>query len=1373
MSETKNTYKQKPVIFLAFANDKGDLRKLSHELREVRGVLDKAKKSNHCEVVERANATIEDILDVFQDETYKNRIAIFHYGGHANDYQLLLESLNGGHESAHREGLVSYLARQARQGGLQFVFFNGCSTQQHAIELIQAGVPAVVGTSQSIADDVAADLSIRFYNGIANGFSLERAWKEAVDFIKIQKGTSNFRDLYWKGKQDIEDRFPWDIFYRDGSEKVKEWNLPTAARDPLFGLPILPKGKLPEEPFLYLQRYEKKHAEIFFGRSYYIRKLYDRVTDKNSSPIILLYGQSGVGKSSLLEAGLFPRLEQNHMVCYARRDPDKGLRGTLETALHDLLSQLSTETVEDSEGNHEISAIAEKWKRIESQTGKSLVVLLDQAEEVFTRYNKELPSEWDDFLEELKPIFENPGSYPKGKLILGYRKEYHPDIKEKFKQHKLDRRPLFMKPLDRADIIDVVTGLTRTQRLRDKYNLVLVDKDKDKDKNLPVIIADDLLEDPNTPVAPVLQIILTRMWQAQEDEFNEVRYFTVEQYRALRKEGILVEDFFHQEMEKLREWKAEVVDSGLALDMLKSHTTEMGTARARMREELRRDYRHRLDVLDEMTEKLKFYYLLTAAYTDAKRKDETSLAHDTLAPVVIKEYSNSDKPGQRASRILAAKVEDFKKYGHKISLYGADLEIVEQGKNGMRALDDKEEKLLQYSRELKAQREKEKRVLHLILEAKRKVKEDPTAALRIAEEAWKLDKNKNVTDTIYDIYDIYAENSFYKIIAKHEDTINCVAFSPDGNTILTGSGDKTARLWDRQGNMIREFKGHTDHVNSVAFSPDGNTILTGSWDNTARLWDRQGSMIQEFKWDENVVSSVAFSPDGKSILTGSEGLFGTVEKTEDTARLWDRQGNIIQKFIGHTKCVSSVAFSPDGNTILTGSEDQTARLWDLQGNVRQEFKGHEGIVTSVAFSPDGNTILTGSKDETARLWDHHGKVLQEFTGHTKCVSSVAFSPDGNTILTGSWDNTARLWDRQGYMIQDFKGHTSSVDSVAFSPDGNTILTGSRDNTSRLWDRQGSMIQEFKGHTDTVTSVDFSPDGNTILTGSEDQTARLWDLQGNVRQEFKGHISAVFSVAFSPDGNTILTGSCLGTVRLLDLRGNVRQEFEGHEGIITSVAFSPDGNTILTGSWDKTARLWDRQGNMIQEFKGHEFMVTSVAFSPDGKFILTGSGGHLGLGDNTGQLWDHHGKILQEFKGHEFMVTSVAFSPDGNTILTGSEDETARLWDHHGKVLQEFKGHTDIVTSAAFSPDGNTILTGSRDNTARLWNPRGKFLQEFKGHIGKVTSVAFSPDGNTILTGSNDNTARLWKVPMSLENFLKDGNLEPLNDEQKKEFGIKD
>jgi hypothetical protein len=720
--------KKLPVIFLTFANDKIDdalyLRNLPKELHGIRTALDKAVKAGLCELIERTAATVDDIFDTFQDPHYKDRIAIFHYGGHASGSQLMLETLDGGHGASHSDGLMPFLGRQK---GLQVAFFNGCSSQQQALELSEAGVPAVIGTATAINDAVATELASRFYNGMASGSTIYQSWLEAIDILKTKNDTKKRKGLKLRRDKGSSD-FPWNMYIRDGAEIVKEWNLPNAAQNPLFGLPKLPKMNLPEEPFRFLRRYEPEHAEIFFGRGRYIRQLYDRITSEKAAPIILFYGQSGAGKSSALASGLLPRLEKEADVKYIRRDPNIGLLGTLDEALggsfksavvrnengttilvSDIQSQIQQlETIKDTlvvEEQDVIQSVIvslqkrleqqnvdidtknttsrlECWKSIETKIGRPFHVLLDQVEEVFTRFNPEIDNELEHLLLEIQQIFADPNEAPKGKIILSYRKEYHPEIEEFCKKLQIPREGIFLKKLEKEDIISVVNGVNSTENLRQRYKVTV-------EPELAKVIADDLLEDKDSPIAPVLSILLTKLWKLSRKE--ETSVFSIAQYQSLKKEGILMDDFFHQQMEKLRDWKPELEESGLALDVLNYHTTALGTAGSQSVELLRERYQHQSNEIDELLTQFKELYLLT----DAGAK-QTGLAHDTLAPIIIKEIRNSDKSGQRALRILTGKANEFKADKRNL-LDNTDLKLVEDGEKGMRLWSSLEEELIEAS----------------------------------------------------------------------------------------------------------------------------------------------------------------------------------------------------------------------------------------------------------------------------------------------------------------------------------------------------------------------------------------------------------------------------------------------------------------------------------------------------------------------------------------------------------------------------------------------------------------------------------------------------------------------------------------------------
>lgn len=592
-----------------------------------------------------------------------------------------------------------------------------------------------------------------------------------------------------------------------------------------------------------------------------------------------------------------------------------------------------------------------------------------------------------------------------------------------------------------------------------------------------------------------------------------------------------------------------------------------------------------------------------------------------------------------------------------------------------------------------------------------------------------------------------------QIFSGHTEGLLSVAFSRDGQYILTGSRDDTARLWDAQtGQELRQFAGHLPGSRAggggagvrAVFSPDGKYVLTGGYDGIAKLWDVEtGKELRVFSGHSDAIWGIAFSPDGKYVLTGS---------LDKTARLWDvKTGNSLRQFRGHTGQLREVAFSPDGKYIVTtGSFDKTARLWDVEtGQELRVFSGHTHHVVSVDFSPDGQYIVTGSYDNTARLWDvKTGQELRHFTGHGDHVLSVVFSPDGRFLLTGSGDKLAILWDIQtAQKLHYFSGHTDSIESATFSSDGRYILTGSGDKMAWMWDlRQASGEHpSFIGHTNAVYGIALSPDGQYVATGSADNTARLWDAHtGEELRQFIGHTDWINSVAFSPNGRYIFTGSLDGTARLWDVQtGQELRTFKGHSSGLSTVAFSPDGKYVLTGSWDRTAKRWETHTGKLLTIYQVGSGPYGVAFSPDGQYVLTGD-----FDNKTLSLWDtRSGKRLRRFTGHTEPVNGVAVSPDGRFVLGSSYDKTARLWDvQTGEQLQVFTGHKAFLWTATFSPDGKFVLTAGGDNTARLWDIQtGQELRRFNGHTGPVEWVVFSPDGKIFATASDDSTARLWDV----------------------------
>ncbi|MCK4761293.1 MAG: WD40 repeat domain-containing protein [Candidatus Aminicenantes bacterium] len=1119
-----------------------------------------------------------------------------------------------------------------------------------------------------------------------------------------------------------------------------------------------------KSPFKFLDAYGKGDKDIFFGREKEIELLYDTTFETN---LMLVYGQSGTGKTSLIQCGLANRFPGSDWFALYTRRADN-----INTSLWREIYRFAKKPIKVE------ASVPEAVQSLYLDYFKPVYLIFDQFEELFILGG---PEEQDEFFETAAELLRSGISC---KLIFVMREEYIARLYdfEKVVPVLFDHR-IRVEPMQPVNIEKVIRGSAG------KFGISIIQPEE----TVKGIIENNKGGEGMVQL-PYLQVYLDRLYR-EGAKVSTVKDGPVEFTPALVKETGKISDvmaaFLDEQTEQVQQTLIKK-HPGAAVDAVRQVLNEFasveGTNLPLQKEALYTKLALPKDVVDFCLTGLEKGRLLRLN----DRENTYEAAHDTLARKIDDSRSIEEKALLKAEKLVKDRLAAFAVFeGAGALLTEKELNYIEayveklKSKLGPDEIDfitESRKKITKRKRfivftvsaiiiilllvttiAVSLWRKAEESFKNIALTesnrlaalATEKVKKDPTNALRIAEKAYRLDKNEQVRKTIHKIY---SENNFYKVVAKHGIFVTSATISPDGRYILTGSKDNTARLWDLHGKEIQVFRGHKELISSVAFSPNRKTILTGSFDKTARLWDLQGKQLEVFKGHKDDVTSVAFSPDGKTILTGS---------IDRTARLWNLHGKEIQVFRGHEELISSVAFSPDGKTILTSSFDNTARLWKWHGTQLNVFRGHEGDVESVVFSPDGKTILTGSADKTARLWDLHGNQLQVFMGHKNTVTSAAFSPDGKAILTGSYDRTVRLWNLQGQQLQVFIGHKMAVTSVAFSPDGKTILTGSIDSTARLWDLQKKEVTAFSKHEKSVTSVAFSPDGKTILTGSEDKTVRLRDLQGKEIQILRGHKSWVTSVAFSPDGKTILTGSIDRTARLWNLQGKQLQVFRGHKAAVYSVIFSPNGKYILTGSRDFSARLWNLQGKQLQVIMGHKAAVYSVTFSPNGKTILTGSR------DRTARLWDLQGKQLQVLRGHQDVVHSVTFSPDGKTILTGSWDNTARLWDLLRNQKQVFRGNETAVYSVAFSPNGNYILTGSQDKTARLWNLQGMQLQVFRGHEDQVYTVAFSPDSKSILTGSVDGTARLWEIKMPLDEFLKKGNFEELSEAQKRQFGIKD
>jgi WD40 repeat protein len=1120
-------------------------------------------------------------------------------------------------------------------------------------------------------------------------------------------------------------------------------------------------------PYVGLQPFTVEDRPYFFGREREIRLV---GANLYAAKLTVLYGESGVGKSSVLMAGVVPELRQKPRTAVVMfRDwqrPDA--LSILRAAVAHAGDEAAGKPLGLDAGTPLDDLLATAGKAI----GGTTLVLLDQFEEYFLYYPP--GGAGDEFDAELARAV-NRRDVNAG-FVLSIRED---------SLSKLDRfrariptvlaNPLrirHLRPADARDAIrkplDVYNQRPDTAAKPASIEPALVDALIEQTISGRVSLAhtgvakDTRAETDERVEAPYLQLVLTRLWKEEGGRGSRVlRLATLE---ALKGASQIVRTHLDQVMSML-----SPDDQALCADFFDRLVTPSGTKIACRLDDLKQwAGPGRVSDVERVVKALAApeARILRAIQPLPGQPIQYEIFHDVLAAGVLdwrsriveekklkeaqaeaeRQRKEAERERERADELAAARIRqrrliwglsallllvvgasvfaarqkylaeeqarraaisrDYARYQQHIA--GEQQLIAED--NAKHA--DEQREIADQQRRQADQAAREALARQLATESSARLTDDPDRAQLLAVQAYSIAKVSPAELALRVAFDAFTGLS--ATLHGHSRGVKQGAFRPDGEVIVTASYDGTARLWDISGNLLKELKGHLGPVQHAAFSPDGKLIVTASEDDTARLWDASGNLLKVLKGHDRDVMHAAFSPNGKLILTTSH---------DQTARLWNASGDLLKVLERQSGRVQHGAFSPDGRYIVTASAS-TVRLWDANGNPFKELSGHRGEVLHAAFSTDGKRIVTASHDGTARLWDASGNLLKELKGHGRSVQHAVFSPDGLLVLTSD-DEIAHLWDASGNLLKELKGHKGHVQHAAFSTDGKRIVTASHDGTARLWDASGNLLKQLKGHKGWVDHVAFSPDSKLILTASRDMTARLWDASGNPFKELEGG-----HVAFSPDSKYIATASG-DTARLWDASGNPLKELEGHRNHVWHAVFSPDGKRILTTSHDETARLWDANGNLLKVLQGHNGGVRHAAFSPNRTLIVTASE------DHTARLWDGNGHPLKELAGHSGRVLHTAFSPDGKLIVTADEDETARLWDTSGNLLKELKGR-----HVAFSPDSKYIVTASGD-TARLWDASGNPLKELKGHTGTVWRVAFSPDGKYIFTASSDTTARLW------------------------------
>lgn len=585
--------------------------------------------------------------------------------------------------------------------------------------------------------------------------------------------------------------------------------------------------------------------------------------------------------------------------------------------------------------------------------------------------------------------------------------------------------------------------------------------------------------------------------------------------------------------------------------------------------------------------------------------------------------------------------------------------------------------------------------------------------------------------------------------------------SADRNVTIAvvGKGDQTFLIDRDTARVSRTLPAPAAEVVDMAISPDGTRIALALANETVEIRDVEGGGEPESIASGGPLLTLAWSRDGERLAFATQD--GRVV-IRDVAE--QREERSIRAFAADSyQFVLALDFSPDGNWLLGAGSDNRLLQWSLSEPSPEEtvscFVGHEDDLTVVRFAPSGKVFASGAKDGAVQLWDGERRgsasgcsrtPLRTLVGHFNTVFDIRFSPDGQTVATASADTTVRLWDvNTGKPLLNLLGHTAPVERIAFLYNGEQVISAGWDGSTRTWD--------VTGYPDVRASRDSSERSSHVLIMTKDGRTVVRDrTTGEVYRQ--GRFNSANTGAIDQRGESVAISFFDGSTRVYSVdNGEEFAAFRAHAGRITTLDLSADGQRVASGGIDGYARLWDsRSGKKLGEIE-LRYVVGTMAFSPDDR--------HLLVGDESGAevLWELATDRRTTLAGHSQSPDSVAWSGDAQWLATGSQDKTVLIWSLPGGEPAQTLTFPDIVFGVAFSPDSSRLLAVSGPLVHRYdVNGWREIQPALEGHENFVTSAAFSPDGSRIATASWDRTARVWdaETGRQLAAYTHD---EPLSD----------
>ncbi len=1071
-------------------------------------------------------------------------------------------------------------------------------------------------------------------------------------------------------------------------------------------------------PYKGLMPYAESDAPFFFGRAAEQDII---IANMNVSRLTLLYGASGVGKSSVLRAGIAHQLRQDAQNNLNERGtPEFGVVvfsswrddpvASLIARVQDEVSRTLSNGVTPSPAHpFTPSSLTDSLSTHAHRVGGDLYIILDQFEEYFLYHPDE--NGQGTFADEFPRVLNRED------LRVNFLLAIREDALAKLDRFK-GRIPNLFDNYLRMEHLDTNAAREAIVKPLDEYNRLyangsrveiepaLVDAVLEQTRTGQVIVGESgrgavEREGGDEIETPYLQLVMTRLWdETMRADSHTLRLETLERLGGAEK---IVRTHLDTTMGALPENEQHV-----AANIFNFLVTPSGTKIAHTAHDLA-DYAHApqseiAPTLEKLSSGDIRILRPVAPPLDQPNEPRYEIFHDVLGAPILDWRTRFVQQQEKieGEKKLAAEKKRVQRL--RFGLIGLSLLLLAVIALAVFALTQRQE-----AERASAFAEQQKAEALNQRDAAQKAQADANAQKELAEQ-----EKKNAE-------------------AAKADAVNQQKIARSGELAALALGQlasdpERALLIAREAANIAQTTQAEDALRTALLDPYRLT----------------------FKGKGDAITDARITPDGKYVVTLEPCNTSSAGPLCGSVRIWDVQTGALLSDIktpGEGRGIArKMDMSSDGQYLVTANDDAVARVWEIpSGKLVSELRGHAKQINSVQFSPDGKQVVTASDDETARVWDAGtGVLVHELVGHKSAVKIAKFSPNGEYIFSASHN-----------LAQPFPGEVI------------------------VWDRETGM-PETQFPADFVVGATFSPDSKFVAQWNEAQNPSIWSVAtGNKVAELPDSNDGVRSLAFSPDSRLILTGNSDGTIRVFDaLTGANKGTLLAHSKGVNDARFNANGKFFVSAGSDNRAQWWLFRDPLtafgggssgpgggapesilepLQELNGHTGTINTVNFSPDGQSILTASD------DGTARLW--HVNAGEALVGHTNFVGKAAFSPDGKQLATASSDGTTRVWDVATReTIFTLPKPSDAGNGLRYSPNGKQILTVNGDGTVQVWNTEtGARMWQFQDRGAQIVRASFTPDGLRVAAYGKDRKLRLWNAltgeSIAEKIFLADGDVD--------------